>query len=161
MVTSLIYRVEDSFGMFGVSGISANGALKQANVYEVGGYPVSSFQQSGTVDVGIGPYGAGNCNGNSSGSSIVTVGQNGTINNGCPAFTATQLNLDPADPTTCASGQVSTAFAPCIDTSSFATYSGSTYCPLMGTGIPNTVALTTVITPPASAASSLPRTARP
>jgi hypothetical protein len=153
-VTATVYRVADSFGVFGVSGFNANGALKQAAVYEVGGFPATSFQNSGTVYVGVGPAGVAACKGNSNGSLITTVGENGATNTGCPSWSPTNLQVDPANPTICSSGQVSSAFAPCIDTSSFATYGGQPYCPLWGSGIPNSVSTATNIASSLSAPSS-------
>ena len=154
--TETVYRVSDSYGIFGVSGFSATGALKNANVFEVGGCsslsdPTCTPVQGGTVPVGVGPYGGALCTGNSSGSLIVTVGQNGSVNNGCPNWTAEATGLEPGAPTICGSGQTSSPFSPCIDISSFATYEGSTYCPLWGSGIPNTISSSTEITPPQNA----------
>lgn len=138
----VIYRVADTFGIFGVAGVNANGALKKANVYEVGGYPVTGPLQGGTVDIGVGPNGNSTCTGNSGGTAIVTIGENGAKDSACPNWQSEAANFDPTDPTICTTGQVSSAFSPCVDTSSFATSGGQDYCPLPGTGIPNPLLLT-------------------
>ncbi len=152
-VTSTVYRVADGFGLFGVSGLDSRGALSQSNVFEVGGYPVSGPLVGGTVDVGVGPSGTANCTGSSTGTSIVTIGQQGSnspSSSQCPNWTQEPTSFEPAAPTICSAGQVSTAFAPCVNTSDFATngVGGATYCPLPGSGIPNTLSTSTVITPP-------------
>ncbi|MHB1510489.1 MAG: hypothetical protein ACYCVV_14315 [Acidimicrobiales bacterium] len=152
-VTSTVYRVADGFGLFGVSGLDSRGALSQSNVFEVGGYPVSGPLVGGTVDVGVGPSGNATCTGSSSGTSIVTIGQQGATSpssSQCPKWTQEPTSFEPLPPTICSGGQISTAFAPCVTTSVFATYGASdiTYCPLPGSGIPNTLSPTTKITLP-------------
>ncbi len=152
-VTSTVYRVADGFGLFGVSGLDTRGALSQSNVFEVGGYPVSGPLIGGIVDVGVGPSGTANCTGSSSGTSIVTIGQQGATlpsSSKCPKWTQEPTSFEPAPPTVCSGGQFSTAFAPCVNTSAFATngVGGATYCPLPGSGIPNSLSTSTSITPP-------------
>lgn len=151
-VTSTVYRVADSFGLFGVSGLDTRGTLTQANVFEVGGFPVSG--PSGSVNIGVGPNGIATCAGSSTGvTSIVTIGQQGATSPGskpCPNWTQQPTSFEPSPPTVCSAGHFSTAFAPCVNTSAFATngVGGATYCPLPGSGIPNTLSTSTRITLP-------------
>jgi hypothetical protein len=160
-VTALTYRVSDNFGMYGVSGVNANGSLANATVYEVGGYPVTSALANGAVDLGVGPYGTAVCTGSTGSTEIVTLGQSGSTNSSsspCPNFSAEPTNLNPKAPAVCTTGQVPTAFTPCIDISGgFATSTvkgtTSTYCPLYGTNIPNSLDTTGTLSPaPASGA---------
>jgi len=150
VVTVTLYRVLDQFGIFGVTGMSWRGNFSQAFVEEVGanGQPVGA---GGDIYLGVGPGGSVVCtaNGNGSGPSgngtVIVVGEKGSqIGDKCPNPSPQSTGLTPEDPTVCAPGQQSTAFAPCIDTSSFAVEPasarnpGSRYCPIPGvTGLVN------------------------
>lgn len=132
--SAVLYREADDFGFFGVSSFTSNGALKQANVEVV----ASKGQASqGSVYFGVGPGGTASCSGNDANSQIKTVGQRGSTVTSCPQPTDATTALEPSSPSVCASHQSTSAFAPCVDTSSFATSGGSDYCPLPGSGVPN------------------------
>jgi hypothetical protein len=149
-VTAAIYRIADNFGFFGVSGFDANGALKQASVFEVGGYPGSQPLAQGTVAFGVGPNGNATCTGNSGGSQVITIGQIGAqVDPSCPNAAVETSGFVAQTPAVCASGQIPTAFAPCVNTSTFATSNNAVYCPLPGVGIPNSLNTSLPVTPPA------------
>lgn len=144
VVTVTLYRVLDQFGIFGVTGMSWRGNFSQAFVEEVGanGQPVGA---GGDIYLGVGPGGSVVCTANGNGSgpagngTVIIIGEKGAqIGDKCPNPTPQSTGLTPEDPTVCAPGQQSTAFAPCIDTSNFAVEPagapnpGSLYCPIPG-----------------------------
>jgi hypothetical protein len=152
IVSTLVYRVEDSYGLYGLAGFFDSGALKQSNVYEVGGFPATSFASGGQVDIGVGPYGNAQCSGNNNvGNAIQFIAQTGATNSTshpCPNWTPTTFNVTPTDPVVNCNGQQSSPFSPCMANSNpptFATYNNDVYCPLYGAGIPNTVSTSTNI----------------
>lgn len=135
-VTALIYRVADGFAVFGKTSITANGSLTNAPVYSVGGFPLTSPVEGGTVYIGVGGGGTITCNG-TNGGKIIEIGQNGSTNTNskCTNYQSQTTNFSPNEPTVCSGSTSSSAFSPCIDTSNFARTNGSTgsyYCPLPG-----------------------------
>ncbi|MHB1781847.1 MAG: hypothetical protein ACYCTE_03990 [Acidimicrobiales bacterium] len=131
-ITATLYEEASSYGFFGVSGFTLNGSIANAAVATVGG----STAATGSVLFGGGQSSYLSCNGGTGGTVTIT-GEGGFQQKSCGA-TSSSSNIEPAAPTMCAPGQLSTAFAPCIDASSssdFATVGGSQFCPLPATGI--------------------------
>jgi len=131
-ITATLYEEASSYGFFGVSGFTLNGSIANAAVATVGG----STAATGSVLFGGGQSSYLSCNGGTGGTVTIT-GEGGFQQKSCGA-TSSSSNLEPTAPTMCAPGQLSTAFAPCIDASSssdFATVGGSQFCPLPATGI--------------------------
>lgn len=148
---AVLYREADDFGFFGVSGFTTHGALKQATVAVVGngGQP-----SQGNVYLGVGPGATASCSGNDSNTHISTVGEHGANVSSCPQPVQQSNQLEPASPAVCAPGQSSQAFAPCVDTASFAASNGVSYCPLPGSGIANTLSPGSSLAPPPPQATS-------
>ncbi len=131
-ITATLYEESSSYGFFGVSGFTLNGSIANAAVATVGG----STAATGSVLFGGGQSSYLSCNGGT-GNTVTITGEGSFQQKSCGA-TSSSSNLEPLAPTMCAQGQLSTAFAPCIDASSssdFATVGGSQFCPLPATGI--------------------------
>ena len=133
-ISAVLYEESNSFGAFGVSGLTYNGTLTGANVQAVAG----SSGSSGSVTFGGGKFSTLNCNGGAG--SVIFVGGSGSSGATCHS-TNTGSTFEPAAPTVCSPGQASSAFAPCVDVSAAALNGSNPYCPLpvlTPSGIPNT-----------------------
>ena len=134
-----IYRVLDYFAFFGLTGLTFKGNFSKVTVSETDSKG-KSVGSSGTVNVGVGVDGTVSCNGGGSNGNVKVVGGPGSHVTTCNG-TISGYTAIPQAPSVCATGppvQASTAFAPCINTSSFAlepsgaAHAGSPYCPLPG-----------------------------
>ena len=140
-----IYRILDSFAIFGITGLTYKGNFSKVTVSETDarGKSVSSACPPLNVDcvnIGVGVDGTISCNGGGSNGNIKVVGGPGSQVSSCNG-TLSGYTAVPSAPTVCATGppvQNSTAFAPCINTSNYAlepvgaAHAGSPYCPLPG-----------------------------
>jgi hypothetical protein len=150
--SELVYRAADTFGVFGVGGVTLNGNSTGATIGTGSGNPLTLTPEA--VEVGSGPNGTLTCNEGSGNSNFTYVVQDGVVST-CGG-TQEATSIEPSLPTFCSSGQLSTALAPCIATDSSCTgcqtVNGSTYCPLPGIGFATQPTVTTAPTPTSQSA---------
>ena len=137
------FQVLNGFAIFAATGMTFKGNFSSVTVSEtdakghsVGG-PGCPANNPHCVNIGVGPGGKASCNGGGSNGNVNVVGGPGADVSSCNG-TISGSTIVPAAPTVCTAGQLSTAFAPCINTSTYAVEPsgapnpGSPYCPLPG-----------------------------
>lgn len=130
-----IFRVLNDFGIFGMTDVSWKGNWSKASFNEVDSAG-TSVSTGGMVNIGVGVGGLVYCNGGGTNNNVKVIGEPGSQVTTCKGSSISGSTVLPQQPTVCTSGQVSTAFAPCVDTSSFALEPsgapnpGKPYCPM-------------------------------